>query len=79
MLNGFATIVAFYRQQFEADTMIFSFKVPVASREVSVDAASYRFALGTHPDRFGYQQIAVGLNLDIAVIRLDVFNCRNRG
>ena len=58
--------------------MISSCKILVASREVAVDAASYRFALGMHPDGFGYQQIAVALYLDIAVKRLDVFGCRQR-
>src|SRR5690606_36000923 len=65
--------VALDAEHLEADDDVVALRVPVAHRELAVDAAADVPAFGTHADVFGDVEAAVDLHVDGDVVGEDAF------
>ena len=68
---GFGGAVAADRQRREPDPHGVAVAVPVAGREIPVDAAPDLLPLGAHADRLGHLQAPVDLHADVGAVLED--------
>ena len=75
---GSGCAVAPHVQELEPDDDPVAVSIPVAGREVAIDAAADPAAFGPHGDLLGHVQAAVGLDLDGDVVGADALLGRRR-